>query len=247
MTQIAINTTQNVQINFTAAGVGDRILAYLLDLLIKIAYGIVIYGIFFYLLGINNYLDSTDQWSMMATVLVFALPIIFYTIVLESIFEGQTVGKKLLKIKVVKIDGYQATFAEYLTRWFMRIIDISLFNGIIALIVVSSSKNGQRLGDMVAGTSVITLKNNVTISSTILEDIGNEYVPIYPLVIKLSDNDVRIIKEAFLKAEKRDDFETIDKIKAKIETVTGIKNQSGRHVDFIRTILKDYNYYTQSM
>ncbi|MCZ8198766.1 MAG: RDD family protein [Flavobacterium sp.] len=247
MTQIAINTTQNVQINFTAAGVGDRILAYLLDLLIKIAYGIVIYGIFFYLLGINNYLDSTDQWSMMATILFFALPIIFYTIVLESIFEGQTVGKKLLKIKVVKIDGYQATFAEYLIRWFMRIIDISLFNGIIALIVVSSSKNGQRLGDMVAGTSVITLKNNVTISSTILEDIGNEYVPIYPLVIKLSDNDVRIIKEAFLKAEKRDDFETIDKIKAKIETVTGIKNQSGRHIDFIRTILKDYNYYTQSM
>lgn len=247
MTQIAINTTQNVQINFTAAGVGDRILAYLLDLLIKIAYGIVIYGIFFYLLGINNYLDSTDQWSMMATILIFALPIIFYTIVLESIFEGQTVGKKLLKIKVVKIDGYQATFAEYLIRWFMRIIDISLFNGIIALIVVSSSKNGQRLGDMVAGTSVITLKNNVTISSTILEDIGNEYVPIYPLVIKLSDNDVRIIKEAFLKAQAKNDYETIDKIKAKIETVTGIKNQSGRHEDFIRTILKDYNYYTQSM
>ncbi len=247
MTQIAINTTQNVQINFTAAGVGDRILAYLLDYLIKIAYGIVIYGTFFYILGINKYLDATDQWSMMATILIFALPIIFYSIILESIFEGQTVGKKLLKIKVVKIDGYQATFAEYLIRWFMRIIDITLFNGIIALIAVSSSKKGQRLGDMVAGTSVITLKNNVTISSTILEDIGTEYVPIYPLVIKLSDNDIRIIKEAFLKAEKKDDFETIDKIKAKIETVTGIKNQSGRHVDFIRTILKDYNYYTQSM
>ena len=247
MTQIAINTTQNVQINFTAAGVGDRILAYLLDLLIKIAYGIVIYGILFYLLGINNYLDYKKKKNIMATILIFALPIIFYTIVLESIFEGQTVGKKLLKIKVVKIDGYQATFAEYLIRWFMRIIDISLFNGIIALIVVSSSKNGQRLGDMVAGTSVITLKNNVTISSTILEDIGNEYVPIYPLVIKLSDNDVRIIKEAFLKAQAKNDYETIDKIKAKIETVTGRKNQSGRHEDFIRTILKDYNYYTQSM
>jgi hypothetical protein len=184
---------------------------------------------------------------MMATILFFALPIIFYTITLESIFEGQTVGKKLLKIKVVKIDGYQATFAEYLIRWFMRIIDISLFNGIIALIVVSSSKKGQRLGDIVAGTSVITLKNNVTISSTILEEIGNEYVPIYPLVIKLSDNDVRIIKEAFLKAQAKNDYETIDKIKAKIETVTGIKNQSGRHEDFIRTILKDYNYYTQTM
>ena len=245
--QIAINTTQNVQINFTAAGVGERISAYMLDLLIKIAYGIVIYGIFFYLLGINKFLDSADQWSIMAVILLFAFPIIFYSIISESMLEGQTIGKKLLKIKVVKIDGYQATFADYIIRWFMRIIDITLFNGIIALIVVSSSKKGQRLGDIVAGTSVISLKNNVTISHTILEEIGNQYVPIYPLVIKLSDNDVRIIKDTFLLAEKRNDFETIDKLKVKIEAVTGIKNQSGRHVDFIRTILKDYSFYTQSM
>ena len=247
MTQIAINTTQNVQINFTAAGVGDRILAFLVDFLIKVAYLVVVYGVFFYLLGINNYLSSADYWTSFATFIIFALPYVFYTLILESVFEGQTVGKKLLKIKVVKIDGYQATFADYLIRWFMRIIDMWLLYCVVALISVVSSKKGQRLGDMVAGTSVITLKNNVTISSTILEDIGNEYVPIYPLVIKLSDNDVRIIKEAFLKAQAKNDYETIDKIKAKIETVTGIKNQSGRQEDFIRTILKDYNYYTQSM
>ncbi len=247
MTQLAINTTQNVQINFTAATVGDRIIAYLLDLLIKGAYAIVVYGIFFYALGINKLFDTMDQWSVMATIAVFALPIIVYSIVLESMLEGQTIGKKLMKIKVVKIDGYQASFAEYLMRWFFRIIDISLFSGTIALITVISSKKSQRLGDMVAGTSVITLKNTISISNTILEDIGTEYVPIYPLVIKLSDNDMRIIKETFLKSKAKNDVATITKLCTKIETVTGIKNQSGNDVDFIKTVLKDYNFYTQSM
>jgi uncharacterized RDD family membrane protein YckC len=247
MTQLSINTTQNVQINFTAATVGDRIIAYMLDLLIKVAYGIVIYGIFFYAMGLNKLFDTMDQWSVMATIAVFALPIILYSIVSESMLEGQTIGKKLMKIKVVKIDGYQASFAEYLMRWFFRIIDISLFSGVIALITVITSKKSQRLGDMVAGTSVITLKNNISISSTILEEIGNEYVPIYSLVIKLSDNDMRIIKETFIKSKAKNDYVTIAKLRDKIETVTGIKNQSGNDSDFVKTVLKDYNFYTQSM
>lgn len=247
MTQLSINTTQNVQISFTAATVGDRILAYLLDLLIKGAYGIVVYGIFFYALGINKLFETMDQWSVMAIVAVFALPIILYSIASESMLEGQTIGKKLMKIKVVKIDGYQASFAEYLMRWFFRIIDISLFSGVVALITVISSLKSQRLGDMVAGTSVITLKNNISISSTILEEIGTEYVPIYPLVIKLSDNDMRIIKETFIKSKAKNDFVTIAKLRDKIESVIGIKNQSGNDSDFVKTVLKDYNFYTQNM
>jgi uncharacterized RDD family membrane protein YckC len=247
MTQLSINTTQNVQINFTAATVGDRIIAYFLDWLIKGAYAIVVYGIFFYGLEINKMFETMDQWSVIATVAVFALPMILYSIVTESMLEGQTIGKKLMKIKVVKIDGYQASFAEYLMRWFFRIIDISLFSGIVALITVITSQKSQRLGDMVAGTSVITLKNSISINNTILEEIGTEYIPAYPLVIKLSDNDMRIIKETFLKAKAKDDTVTIAKLRDKIESVTGIKSQSGYDSDFIKTVLKDYNYYTQNM
>jgi uncharacterized RDD family membrane protein YckC len=247
MTQLAINTAQNVQINFEAASIGDRISAYLIDLIIKIAYGIVVYGIFFYGLGISSFLESTDQWSAIAVVILFGFPIILYTLVLESVFEGQTIGKKALKIKVVKIDGYQASIGEYLMRWFFRVIDISLFSGIIALIMVATSKKSQRLGDLVSGTSVITLRNTITIDNTILEDIGTEYVPVYPSVIKLSDNDMRIIKESFLRAKGNEDYETIGKICLKIQEVTGIKNQSGNNHDFIKTVLKDYNFYTQRM
>jgi uncharacterized RDD family membrane protein YckC len=247
MSELSINTTQNVKINFIAASAGERIGSYFIDLAIKIAYVIVITMVFFYWLKLGLLLDKLDNWSRMSIIFLFYLPVIIYSITLESIFEGQTIGKKILKIKVVKIDGYQAGFGDYLMRWFFRLVDISLFSGIIALITVVSSKKGQRLGDMVAGTSVITLKNKINISHTILEEIGSAYVPTYPLVIKLSDNDMRIVKETFQKAELKNDYETIAKLVAKVESVTGIKNQSGNQRDFLRIILKDYNFYTQNM
>ncbi|MEN2400983.1 RDD family protein [Flavobacterium sp. MC2016-06] len=247
MSELSINTTQNVKINFISASVGERMGAYFLDLIIKIAYVIVVSLIFFYWLKIDRLFVNLDSWSRFSIIFMLYFPVIIYSITLESIFEGQTVGKKLTKIKVVKIDGYQAGFGDYLMRWFFRLVDITILSGIIALITVISSKNGQRLGDMAAGTAVITLKNKINISHTILEEIGNAYVPTYPLVIKLSDNDMRIIKETFLKADAKNDHEMLYKLVAKIENVTGIKNQSGNNSDFLRVVLKDYNFYTQSM
>lgn len=247
MSELSINTTQNVKINFIAASAGERIGSYLIDLIIKFAYLIVIYGIFFYAFHLDMALDGMDNWSRISILLLLYFPVVIYSLTLESIFEGQTIGKKLVKIKVVKIDGYQAGFGDYLMRWFFRLVDISIFSGVIALVAVVSSKKGQRLGDMVAGTAVITLKNKINISHTILEEIGDAYIPTYPLVIKLSDNDMRIIKETFQKADLKNDYETITKLVTKIESVTGIKNQSGNERDFLRVILKDYNFYTQNM
>ncbi|MCP2027246.1 putative RDD family membrane protein YckC [Flavobacterium sp. HSC-32F16] len=247
MSELSINTTQNVKINFIAATAGERMGAYFIDLGIKISYAIVVLLIVFNWLNLGQVLDSLDTWSRAAVFIVLFIPWMIYSITLESIFEGQSFGKKLVKIKVVKIDGYQAGFGDYLMRWFFRIIDFTSFYGLVALITIISSKKAQRLGDMVAGTAVITLKNKINISHTILEEIGDAYVPTYPLVIKLSDNDMRIIKETFHRAVEKNDHEIIYKLVAKIESVAGIKNQSGNNSDFIRVVLKDYNFYTQHM
>ncbi|ESU22435.1 putative membrane protein/domain-containing protein [Flavobacterium enshiense DK69] len=247
MSELSIVTTQNVNINFQAASVGDRIVAQLLDLLIKVAYVIVVYYVFFYLIGLNDFMASTDQWSQNAVIMLFGLPVIFYSLLQESLMEGQTFGKKILKMKVIKIDGYQASFGDYLIRWLFRIVEITIGSGIIGLIAIIVSSKNQRLGDMAAGTAVISLKNKININHTILQEIDDDYVPIYPLVIKLSDNDARIIKETFESALKNQDFKLIYKLREKIESVTGIKNQSGNDSDFIRTVLKDYNYFTRNM
>ena len=247
MSELSISTTQNVVINFKAASVGERMLASLLDLLIKVAYIIVVAYVFFYLLGIGNLLDRVDMWSRMSVIILFFFPVMIYSVTLESIFEGQTIGKKLIKIKVVKIDGYQASFGDYLIRWLFRIVENNMLGGLIGLIAMLVSSKTQRMGDMAAGTAIITLKNNISIDHTILEEIAEDYQPVYPLVIKLSDNDMRIVKDTFQMAEKKGDAETIAKLSKKIESVTGIKNQSSNKIDFIKTVLKDYNFYTQKM
>ncbi|WP_333693738.1 RDD family protein [Flavobacterium sp.] len=247
MSELSITTTQNVNINFTAASVSDRMLAYLLDLLVKLAYATVVWGIFFKSLGLTKYMENLDTWSFAAIVIVLFLPVIFYSLIQESLMEGQTLGKKILKIKVVKIDGYQASFGDYIIRWLFRIIDVNLSWGVIGLITLVVSEKTQRLGDITAGTAVISLKNNISINHTILMDLDQAYVPTYPLVIKLSDNDARIIKETYQNAVAKRDFATLIKLRQKIEQVTGIKNISGNDTDFINTVLKDYNFYTQSM
>jgi uncharacterized RDD family membrane protein YckC len=246
MTQLSINTTQNVNINFTAASVGDRILGQLLDSLVKIAYGIMVY-IIVQIFSLDNLFDGLDQWSIIAIISVIGLPVMFYSLIQESLWEGQTIGKKLMKVKVIKLDGYQAGFGDYLIRWLFRLIDISVGNGVIGLITIVSSSKNQRLGDMAAGTAIISLKNNININHTIIQDINSDYLPTYPLVIKLSDNDVRIVKETFETAVLQKDFITLSKLANKISTVTGIKNTSGTDTDFIRVVLKDYNFYTQNM
>lgn len=246
MSELSINTTQNVTINFTAASLGHRILAFGVDLLVIIAYLISVFTLMAYS-GFSDSLSRMDSWSQMAVQSIIFLPVMFYSLLFETFFEGQSLGKKLLRIKVVKIEGYQASFGDYLIRWLFRMIDIVLSSGVIGLFAIILNKKAQRLGDMAAGTSVISLRNNINISSTILEEINTNYKPIYPLVIKLSDNDVRIIKENFIRAKTGNDYELLAKLTTKIESVTGIKNQSGNHQDFINTIMKDYNFYTQSM
>jgi uncharacterized RDD family membrane protein YckC len=248
MVELQINTTQNVNINFTAASVGERILAWGIDWLFKIAYIIVTYQIMFKILKFDEMVKNMDNWSKIAVFLMFYLPVIFYSLLFETLLDGQTPGKRIIKIKVVKIDGYQASLADFVIRWIFRIVDLNMMSGVVALISIITSSKNQRLGDITAGTAVISLKNNVNISHTILEDLKQDYVPTYPMVIKLSDNDARIIKDTFKTARKSKDYKTLIKLRAKIVEVLELKDiKHNTDHEFIDTILKDYNFYTQNM
>lgn len=239
MSELQINTTQNVKINFTAAGVGERLLAFLVDMAIKIGYLLALnwtFGVF----------ENMDEWSQIAINTVLSFPVMFYTLTLEALLEGQTIGKRALKIKVVKIDGYQASLADYVVRWFFRIVDIYIFG--LGFFVIMFSKKLQRIGDMAAGTAVISLKDKVNISHTILENLKDNYIPTYPNVIKLSDNDARIIKDTFTNARASKDYQTLIKLKNKLVEVVEIKDVKQKtDIEFIDVILKDYSYYTQNM
>ncbi len=239
MSELQINTTQNVKIKFNAAGGGERLLAFIIDGAIKIGYYLILNKIF-------GAFEGMDEWSQIGINTILSFPVMFYTLALESFFQGQTIGKRALKIRVVKIDGYQASLSDYVVRWFFRIVDVYIFG--LGFFVMLFSKKTQRLGDMAAGTAVITLKDQVNISHTILENLRQDYKPTYPNVIKLSDNDARIIKDTFTTARLSKDYETLIKLRTKIIEVVGIKEvKQGTDIQFIDVILKDYNFYTQDM
>lgn len=246
MNQIAINTSQNVNVNFNVASIGERMLAFIIDMLIKAAFIILILYVLSKLLNFDKYFDTLDPWSIMAIISLITLPAHIYTLAFESLLEGQTPGKRLMKIKVVKIDGYQASFGDYVMRWVFRLIDIIIFSGIIGLISMIVSNNNQRLGDMATGTAVISLKNKVNISHTILENLNEGYVPTFPQVIALSDNDMRIIKNNFVKASAINDRLVITRLTEKIRELLKIDFETQKMTErqFINTIIKDYNFYT---
>ena len=244
MTEITINTAQNVTINFKAASLGERILAFVVDMAIKIAYIMAIYYLLYKVFNLDKFLNSFDSWENGVISFVILIPFIFYTLFFETWTGGQTPGKILLKIKVVKLEGYQARFSDYFSRWLFRLVDVFILMGLPAILGIIFSKKSQRLGDMVTDTTVISLKSNVQLNHQFLNDLSNEYVVMFPTVLRLSDNDMNIIKKAYNTAIMQNDILMLDKLISKIEEVTNIKNPNLNQHQFMQTIINDFNHLT---
>ncbi|EGV44398.1 RDD family protein [Bizionia argentinensis JUB59] len=241
MSKIAINTAQNVILDYKLIGIGERVVAFLIDGLILIAYMSIMEN----LMTVSNIFE-TDSWTQRGILGLITLPALFYSLLCHVLFSGQTIGKMIMKIKVVRFDGAPTQWYNLLVRWMLRLIDIWLFFASIGVMSILLSDKKQRVGDAAAGTVVISAKQKHKISSAILEDITDDYQPVFSNVTILSDKDVRIIKEAFTISRRANDFKTLTVIRNKICAILQIESEMFDK-EFIDTILKDYNYYTQRM
>ena len=192
MNNLQINTTQNVNLNYTIVSIGERIVAFFID-----AFILYLYSILVNLVGDAIGYVYDDRWTQRGIVALIFLPAMFYSLFMHIIFNGRTVGKMLLKMRVVKVDGSPVHWSNYLVRWMLRLVDIWLFLGSIGILTILFSEKRQRLGDAAAGTVVISTKNKTTVSHTILEEVEDTYVPQFTNVTILTDKDIRLIKETF--------------------------------------------------
>ena len=239
MDSFQIETAQNVSIQQQVAGIGDRILGYLIDLLILGAYWIAS----IYLLSAFG-LDSNTNGSINIYFMLIGIPSFLYFLLLESFWDGRTPGKAALGLRVVKIDGSKPGFGSYFVRWLMRTIDITLTSGGVAVFTILLNGKGQRLGDIAAGTTVITERKKVQLSHTILETIEEDYVPKYPQVTVFTDADMQKIKTIYAEARRFGKHNVILKLSQKLATTMQVTPEE-TPFNFVDRVLKDYNYYTQ--
>ena len=244
MSKIQIKTTQNILLAFEPASIVERMGAFAIDFVLIMGYGYLASVI----IDLSGYSFSTNPWEFSAISSVLMLPAAFYSLVAESLMQGQTVGKRILKIRVLKIDGYQASFADFFIRWTFALVEVALFMGSVALISIISSKYSQRLGDFAAGTAVITERNKMNISHTILEELSYTYQPLFSQaeVLLFSDQDAQTIKNYLAQALKSKNGQfTIARLADKITEISKREHTSyTQKTEFIQQFLKDYSFYT---
>ena len=233
MTHVRIRTAQNVEIDFEVAGLGDRVLAAMIDYFLLICY-------VFALMIFAGIFESR------ALLIVGALPYLLYFLVSEVFMNGQSIGKRIRRIKVVRLDGGQPTLGQYLLRWLLRFIDIDLTSGLAAVTTVLVTDTGQRLGDLAAGTTVVKVLPRIHLGDTLFTRLEDDYTPTFDDLDALTDADVETVREVLntIRAEGRTPTANAlgQKMKAALERKMGVSSDLPP-VPFLRTVLKDYNYH----
>ncbi len=238
MEQFQIETAQNISIDQNTANLGERMLAFIIDTLI-----IVIYYVLMIWLLLALDVDSGDQWAIF---MVAGLPAFLYYLVLETMMDGKTIGKHLMQLRVVKLDGSKPDFSSYFMRWILRIVDISISSGGVAVFTILMRGKGQRVGDIAAGTTVVSEKKRVFLKDTLLRELPLDYVPQFPQVTVFTDTEMGTVKDLYDKAIRNGNHNVILSLSNRIKKVTQITSELHPQ-DFVAIVIKDYSYYTQQL
>ncbi len=204
---VAIQTSQNVLLEYEPASIGDRILATLLDYVVFFGWFILVFAV---PVGVFKVQPSTFY------VVLMVLPVFLYDLLCEWLLNGQNVGKLVLGIRVVMLDGSQPGLGAYLLRWLLRLVDTQLMSGLVAIITIAATGRGQRLGDLAAGTTVVKVGRKVALYEVLNETINENHEVVFPEVSLLTDRDVRVIREALSRGNEEVVLRTADKVKAVI-------------------------------
>ena len=232
MEQVSIRTTQNVTLDYEVASLGDRIIACLID-----------YGVFFiYWIIVTIILSATGmayrEDSYFLSIFLMS-PIFLYDLLMEWLFNGQSLGKMAMRIKVVKVDGTQPSVGSYFIRHLLRVVDSSLWFWTIGTFVILATGTGQRLGDLAAGTAVVRTVRRTRIYDTILHRVDETYVPAFPQVAMLTDRDIATIKDVMIICSRTRNWEGLRSLTIKVKEVMQV-NPNIPDFQFLNIVIKDY-------
>ncbi|HEX8023084.1 RDD family protein [Mucilaginibacter sp.] len=250
MQTVKIHTSQNIEIDYEVAGLGERVLARIVDIgvFMGITYALYFIIIFFFIATVQNFKGDSIPIALIILGSIYSLIIVFYDLIAEIFFNGQSVGKYALKIKVVSINGTRPSFGQFLLRWVFRLIDFVVTFGVGAIISVAVSEKKQRIGDLVAGTTVIKTTPKAQLSDLVFDYQNDEYEPVFSNVAELKDSDITLIHEVISNFKSTGNSQLIYDmaIRVKEHLNVSIPPQMNEY-DFLLTIVKDYSHVAARM
>lgn len=254
MLSVKLDTGFNIEVAFPISPFHRRMFAWCIDTLLMILYG-YLWSKLSGLLPEKKAAKAEWLWVLIS------LPVLLYYPVMEILTNGQTIGKRLLGIRVITLEGGQATVSQYILRWVFRTIDFPIwifgaiftgalpwycsiltFSGMGCVIV---SHKSQRIGDIIAGTIVIFTRTKTSWQDTVFTEVEAGYKPRYPEVMRMSDKDLNSLKRIIEAVKKTNNHEIAFRIGERIKSKLSMQTDQDP-LEFLETLLKDYNYYTSS-
>jgi len=155
---LTVETPENLELRLPLAGFGPRLLAQIVDNLI-----LAVVTLVFIMAAVASATvtipDAGGEDAMLVPMLIIILLLVFitagYYVLFEQLWNGQTPGKRLCGIRVVRRGGLPLTFREVLIRNLVRMVDNLPTYGFVGIVSFFASRNQQRLGDLAADTVVI--------------------------------------------------------------------------------------------
>lgn len=240
MNHVSVVTSQNIAIDYDVAGVGERIAARMIDYAIFFA----IYLLFLISAGSLGLIDNSGYIILL---IIFGVLFVFYDLLCETLFNGQSIGKRVLHIKVISLDGYQPSLGQYFLRWLFRFVDFTLTLQVGGLICAAVTPNKQRIGDLVAGTTLIKTVPRTSLDAVVFKPQIQEddYVPLLPEAMQLSDQEIALVHEVISNFNKSGNDMLIYKMAMKVRETIGVTiPEAMDELQFLQQIIKDYNYLT---
>jgi uncharacterized membrane protein SpoIIM required for sporulation/uncharacterized RDD family membrane protein YckC len=158
---VAVETPEMVLVSYTIAGVGSRIVAGIIDLLICFAFLISLSLLGWFLTDAassakSSTPSSSTSWAFAILALVQFAILWGYYVLFEALRDGQTPGKRIMHLRVVMDAGYSIPFSASAVRNIVRLLDMQpgVF-AVIGIVSIAASRSGKRIGDMIAGTMVV--------------------------------------------------------------------------------------------
>jgi uncharacterized RDD family membrane protein YckC len=238
MRNISVPTTQNVHIDYELATLGQRAAAFILDFIV------IAIGSFLYIQVFSSVMDSV--WSVLP--LFFWLW--FYSLANELLFHGRSLGKLVLNLRIIRVDGKETGFTEYFLRWVFRGVDIYGSLGALGGLLIASTGKMQRMGDLLADTVVVRGQSTSVSGLRDLMQLRNStnHEIRYPMVHLLGEEDAMLIRQALIQARRlnnRAHQEMIRSLAIHLRDILGISDDNTPPREFLRRIVDDYVVITR--